>query len=322
MKLTKLALLMVAGLGVGCTSVPPTSGVATSVLQNCFDSNYDRQRDLFTLTNTPRNPVSQQCLLTIASRDELASASRLIAGTYRIYLSNGGGGGAGGNLQSIISSGGGGGGGGAGAAETQVTVALTEGVYKLTLGAGGRGGDACMPSTGFGGGPGWLGSPTNMVRVAGGELIAGVPGADTYVRPTRRQNERDAAAAIKAGELPGSGGSGPGQTTGGHGSSPATAVKAEVIAQPGAGVFVSKGVSAGGATGPVLANDKNPGGGGGGGATQMGQGGGGGGESPGQRQNPPERGSLGSGGGGGEGSMRECDPGAQGGHGYIALRRF
>ena len=34
----------------------------------------------------------------------------------------------------------------------------------------------------------------------------------------------------------------------------------------------------------------------------------------------PERGSLGSGGGGGVGNASGCQPGARGGHGYIALR--
>jgi len=34
----------------------------------------------------------------------------------------------------------------------------------------------------------------------------------------------------------------------------------------------------------------------------------------------PTRGSLGGGGGGGEGNSFQCDPGAQGGHGFIALR--
>jgi hypothetical protein len=52
----------------------------------------------------------------------------------------------------------------------------------------------------------------------------------------------------------------------------------------------------------------------------MAHGGGGGGESPGQKDTAPERGTLGSGGGGGEGSATEADPGARGGHGYIALR--
>ena len=40
----------------------------------------------------------------------------------------------------------------------------------------------------------------------------------------------------------------------------------------------------------------------------------------GDRDVPPVRGTLGSGGGGGEGTRSECDPGARGGDGYIALR--
>jgi hypothetical protein len=60
--------------------------------------------------------------------------------------------------------------------------------------------------------------------------------------------------------------------------------------------------------------------GGGGGATSRGDGGGGGGEKTGHPNRPPERGMLGSGGGGGQGSSVECDAGARGGHGFIALR--
>jgi hypothetical protein len=60
--------------------------------------------------------------------------------------------------------------------------------------------------------------------------------------------------------------------------------------------------------------------GGGGGATTLASGGAGGGESPGSPNRPPQRGALGSGGGGGEGSKFECDAGAPGGHGFIALR--
>ena len=60
--------------------------------------------------------------------------------------------------------------------------------------------------------------------------------------------------------------------------------------------------------------------GGGGGATSRAPGGAGGGEKPGTRNQPPQRGALGSGGGGGEGSRFECDAGAPGGHGFVAVR--
>ncbi len=314
MKLTKFALSLLAGIGTGCTTAPPATLVSMSALPNCFDTNYDKERGLFTIKNDVGNPVNQQCLLTVGARGDIASASRLTAGSYTVYLSNGGGGGAGGTLQAFVGGGGGGGGGGAGAMEARAAIYLTEGVYKLTIGGGGPGGNACMRSVGLGGGVGWVGSPSNMVRVATGEVVMGTPGADTYVRPTRKQNER------MAGKLDGHGGSGPEQASGGHGAVPETKDGAKVEAEPGASKLASGRAVVGGEPGAVSVTDTRSGAGGGGGATSMEHGGGGGGESPGQKQKPPERGLLGSGGGGGEGSLTECDPGARGGHGYIALR--
>ena len=207
--------------------------------------------------------------------------------------------------------------------DIQATVNLTEGVYKLTIGAGGPGGSACVMSLtnpggpdAFGGGPGWFGSPSNMVRVATGEVVIGTPGADKYARPKRGQNERT------AGKMDAHGGSGPGQASGGHGGRPETKYSLEDEADPGQSKLASGRSGVGGAAGLDSVVDKRSGAGGGGGATSIGHGGGGGGETPGRRPRdiPPERGSLGSGGGGGEGSSSQCEPGARGGHGYIALR--
>ncbi len=199
--------------------------------------------------------------------------------------------------------------------ETRATVNLTEGLYKLTIGAGGPGGSVCVPGAGFGGGPGWLGSPSNMVRMATGELVVGTPDADRYVRPSRGQNEK------MAGRMDGHGGSGPGQTSGGHGGRPESRYNLEDEADPGASNLASGRSGVGGAPGAdYSAADKRAGEGGGGGATSIGHGGQGGGESQSHKDIDPERGSLGSGGGGGKGSTFDCDPGARGGHGYIALR--
>ena len=166
-----------------------------------------------------------------------------------------------------------------------------------------------------------------MIRVATGELIIGTAGADQYTRPTRSQNDRMASKAdasnVKMGGTadPGHGGAGPGQTSGGHGATADTKKVEGVAATSGESKKLASGrVESGGATGTISADDKSPGVGGGGGATTIAVGGGGGGESPGQKENPPERGTLGSGGGGGEGSLSGCDPGARGGNGYIALR--
>lgn len=321
MTITKLALslLLGAGVGAGCSTVPPSAPLVAADLPNCFDTNYDKERGLFTVKNERAGFVNQQCLLTVTARDELASPARLLAGSYTLYLANGGGGGAGGTLQGSKiggAGGGGGGGGGAGAMETQTKVNLAPGVYKLTLGAGGPGGTSCLPRAGFGGGPGWVGSPSNMTRVATGELVAGVAGADSYARLSRSQNERT------AGKMDGHGGSGVGQTSGGDAAVAATATTAKIAAEPGESRLASGYTGPAGAAGAVAAGDKLSGAGGGGGATGVGAGGGGGGESPGQKELPPQRGTLGGGGGGGEGSATECDPGARGGHGYIALRRI
>lgn len=316
MTITRLALslLLGAGVGAGCSTVPPSAQLAASDLPNCFDNNYDKERGLFTMKNEQANAVNQQCLLTVTVRDELASPARLLAGSYTLYLANGGGGGAGGTISGAA--GGGGGGGGAGAMETKSTVDLPPGVYKLTLGAGGPGGTACMAKGGFMGGPGWVGSPSNMIRVPTGELIAGVAGADSYARLTRFQNER------AAGKMDGHGGSGVGQTDGGHAAVAATATSARISAEPGDSRLASGRTGPAGAAGTVAAGDRLSGAGGGGGATGVGSGGSGGGESPGRKELPPQRGSLGGGGGGGEGTATECDAGARGGHGYIALRKI
>lgn len=316
MKITKLALLLLVGMGTGCTTLAPAPRVAVADLPNCFDTNYDKERGLFTIRNDTGNPVNQQCLLTVGPRAGAAPASGLRAGSYRVYLSNGGGGGAGGSLQAFHGGGGGGGGGGgAGAMEVQSTVDLTEGTYLLTIGAGGPGGSVCVPQARLGGGPGWLGSPSNMIRVATGELIAGIAGAESYARPTRNQLERT------AGKMDAHGGSGPGQTSGGRGGSPETRYQVQAEAAPGASTLESgrRGV-AGAAGGDYSVNDKHAGEGGGGGAARLGSGGAGSGETPGHKDTAPQRGSLGSGGGGGEGSSSLCDPGARGGHGYIAFR--
>lgn len=91
MKFTKLALALPVGFGSGCTNVPPAPFVSLSDLPNCFDGNYAKEEGLFTIKNDAGNPVNQQCLLTMGPRGDIASASRLWAGSYRVYLSNGGG---------------------------------------------------------------------------------------------------------------------------------------------------------------------------------------------------------------------------------------
>ena len=314
MKLTTLTLALLAAVGTGCASVSPAPPVAVADLPNCFDSNYDRELNLFTVKGDTGTPVNQKCLLWVGSSADAASTNRLRAGTYHIVIANGGGGGAGGSRQSVRSPGGGGGGGGAGSRETDATINLAAGAYKLTLGGGGPGGTACKPGL-HGGGPGWLGSPSSMIEVASGTLLIGTVGADTYARPSRSQNDRMTRPSD------GRGGFGPGQTSGGQGAISARPPShVQVAGAAGESRGGPQSVSAGGTGGTVSAKDQFTGGGGGGGATTRAHGGDAGGESRGQMERPPERGSLGSGGGGGEGSLSECDPGARGGHGFIELR--
>lgn len=92
MKLTTLTLALLAAVGTGCASVSPAPPAAVADMPNCFDSNYDRERNLFTVKGDTGTPVNQQCLLWVGSRADAASTNRLRAGTYNIILANGGGG--------------------------------------------------------------------------------------------------------------------------------------------------------------------------------------------------------------------------------------
>ena len=344
MKIIKLTLAVLAAIACGSTTSAFAQPAAkTASLPNCFDTNYDAERRLFTIKNTASKPANQQCLLTIGPTSGEAQPTRLAAGGYTVYLANGGGGGGGGTLLTpnraggTGGGGGGGGGGGAGSEETTARINLTDGVYKLTIGAGGPGGGACQKprmgqGPGFPGGPGWLGSPSNMIRVATGEVVMGSAGADTYTRPARAEHERVERKADKAsGALPGHGGSGPGQASGGDGGHGVTKVEAK--AEPaeagsnaaGGGSMGVNRAGTGGQAGATPATARvipgGSGGGGGGGATNMSTGGAGGGETLARNEIRPDRGSLGSGGGGGLGSTTQCDAGGPGGPGYIAFRR-
>lgn len=305
---------LTATLFAASVNAQPAQGVPPlSSLPDCLTSLYDAQRHLFTLKNPAPNQPNQQCLLTVAARGRTASPTVIPAGRYLINLSDGGDGGAGGTLQST-NGGGGGGGGGAGAREMERMVDLTEGVYKVTIGAGGPGGNPCIPtpSVVFSGGPGWLGSPSSLVRVDTGEVTIGTPGADRYARPTKRENEK------RAGNPDGHGGSGPGKTTGGDGGRiDVTGFRAEA---PEAGQ--GRAGNSGGTPGISVTDKRSVGSGGGGGASTKSEGGDGGGELVRHWVQPPERGALGSGGGGGEGTLYVCGAGGSGGHGFMALRAY
>ncbi len=322
MKVTTYPILLLALVGAGCATAPPPAVIATTELPNCFDSNYSASDQLFTIKSASTKTVNQQCLLTVVPRDRV-SRGQLAAGSYLVSASDGGGGGAGGTMHDDSrfpgeNHGGGGGGGGAGAMETQAKINLIEGTYRLTIGAGGLGGSACSGAPHyFAGGPGWLGSPTNIVRVTTGEVLLGAAGAELYARPTRGQNEKLAGK-----KRDGHGGGGPGNTSGGHGTTFTPSGKIDHVATAGAEAPTFTQVKQGGEPGNVLPNDRQsgPGPGGGGGASSRAGGGAGGGDLPGHKPLPPQPGTLGSGGGGGSGDLYGCDGGANGGHGYVAFK--
>ena len=322
MKTSTLVLALLTVIGAGCSTVRQSPFVADTALPNCFENNYSDQYKLFTIKSAAPNVVNQQCAITVLPRGSVPSGKQLVAGTYLVSVSNGGGGGAGGTTQDGsrfpgVNHSGGGGGGGAGAAESQLTVNLTEGKYRATIGAGGPGGSACSgPPTNFGGGPGWPGSPTNMIRMGTGEVIAGVPGAEAYTRPTRWQHDR--ASGVQDGR----GGFGPGQTSGGDGTVFNKSGDIAKVATDGADKHTATTVVSGGDSGKVLPKDPLAGPGGGGGATIVGTGGTGGGDLPKHVDIPPSRGTLGSGGGGGSGDAFGCSAGANGGHGFVAFTRI
>ena len=72
MNIIKLAVALLAGIATGCTTVPSAPQVSATDIPNCFDTNYDAERRLFTIknmkdtsANPAKNPANQQCLLTV-----------------------------------------------------------------------------------------------------------------------------------------------------------------------------------------------------------------------------------------------------------------
>src|SRR4051812_10976640 len=122
---------------------------------------FDNSRNMFTADNAPADAVNRQCFLTVMPKDgaqslpgfpQLASypQPQIGEGRYEILLSGGGGGGGAGGLLSS-------GGGGAGAVPSKTTQYLTPGIYKLTIGTSGVGGNNRSN-----GGNGADGNPTSI----------------------------------------------------------------------------------------------------------------------------------------------------------------
>jgi hypothetical protein len=292
-----------------CLAVSSLPAFAQTAVPACGTANFDQTRSVFSVIDPVEGAVNQQCLLTVYRRNALPQQARLmpalypVEGRYVIELSGGGGGGGGGANRDK-----GGGGGGAGAAPSKTVQYLSPGVYKLTIGTGGTGGDA-------NGGRTSSGNPTSLTRESNGQLVAGFAGADVWSQRT---------VAAKDGR----GGAGkPGGSTGGSGGdtkAPGTerpeqmAQSGSMSATPGYAGVAGQGGSESGRralTRHGVAEQANAGGGGG---ASVGSGGAG--ESA-SMNVAAGSGSLGAGGGGGSGGVRTADSGGDGGHGFIRLTR-
>ncbi|HEX5612328.1 MAG TPA: hypothetical protein VFX67_06725 [Burkholderiales bacterium] len=153
----------------------------------CMQSNFDQARGIFTITNPTPGAVNQQCFLTVhPAATAMASGpdAKFVEGSYEIELSGGGGGGGGGG--GAVDARAGGGQGGAGATPYKTVMNLTPGVYRLTIGSGGRGGASCPQDRRAGaieplpGGRGEDGHPTGIAEAYSGKTIAGFPNAHMY----------------------------------------------------------------------------------------------------------------------------------------------
>jgi len=281
---------------LSCASVPV---LAQNALPECAFSNFDAARGLFTISGAAKQAVNQQCLLTVNPKNAAVigtsnAATYFVEGRYQIELSAGGGGGAQGATGNQ-----GGGGGGAGAKVTTTTQYLAPGVYKLTIGAGGMGGNAPTGS------PATDGNPTSLTQYPGGALVAGFPGADAWTSRTTLQMKPG------AGGVPGDG------SRGGDGADAGTTNTETQAKDGGWQPGVPAVALAGKAGGETMTDQTNAGGGGGASGTIGGRGGDG--QSSGFNSTLATSGELGGGGGGGRGGMFTARSGAAGGDGFIRI---
>ena len=213
MKTAKLSLTILA-----CAAAIPAIAQNTTD-SRCGMTNFDRNRNMFTIVHPTPGIPNQQCFLTVVSKQSWPggmpdlSSSELVEGNYEITLSGGGGGGGGGTERV------GGGGGGAGAVPITSVRYLQPGVYRMTIGSGGHGG---APNGGLGG----AGAPTSLSVANTGETVAGYAGADswngTYASNTDAVPEqRESSRYARKPRAGGTGGQpvAAGQSSGGRGGS-------------------------------------------------------------------------------------------------------
>lgn len=168
----KLTLMVVA-----CSAAFPALAQNTPGSQ-CGSTNYDRTRGVYTIVNPASDAANEQCFITVVPKaswpggaPDLAS-SQLVEGNYNVVLS-GGGGGAGGSAPRT-----GAGFDGADAVPFKGTRYLAPGVYRVTLGAGGKGGQPCLNEEL--GGRGNDGAPTSLSEAYTGQTLAGFPRAESW----------------------------------------------------------------------------------------------------------------------------------------------
>jgi hypothetical protein len=210
----RMALLLLAS-----TAAP---ALAQGVTPQCA-ALFDTSQNSFTASNAAGGTPNAQCFLTVMPKDGQYSdasfpqlsqypAPQLQEGTYEIQLSGGGGGGGGGadsgDRKSAAA-----GSDGSGALHSSSTQYLAPGIYKLTIGTGGRGGaSGNVDSSGNGdlsGAGGQDGNPTAVTRAYTNETVAGFPGADVWNGGLSQNMSASAGsgnASTRAAGGPGSGG--------------------------------------------------------------------------------------------------------------------
>jgi len=311
MKTARMTLMFLA-----CAAAIPAFAQNTTD-SRCGMTNYDSNRNIFTIVNSNPGTPNQQCFITVVPKQSWTggvpdlSSSQLVEGNYEIALSGGGGGGGGGTERV------GGGDGGASAIPFTTVRYLQPGVYRLTLGSGGQGG---APNGGHGGD----GAPSSLSNANSAELVAGFPGAESW-NGTYASNYSTAAGRSESGQLQQyaqADSSGRPAVSGDFNGGRGGRVGRHPNGQDGGGLVAVAYAGEPGRGGTDLAGDRirHEVGGGGGGGSGFGNGGSGGSAAEdGKMRTAAKNGDVGAGGGGGAGGEGVADPGAAGGNGFIKL---
>lgn len=173
MNSARSALMLLA-----CSAAMPAFAQNPGPNSGCGATNYDPSRGVYTIVTSTPGALNQQCFINVIPKTKWPggapdpATSNFVEGNYNIVLS-GGGGGAGGSAEES-----GHGYDGADAVVFKGTRYLSPGVYRLTIGTGGKGGEPCL--TDNLGGRGGDGAPSSIAEAYTGQLIAGYPGAEYW----------------------------------------------------------------------------------------------------------------------------------------------